>query len=446
MTVPAPPLSSRLVNVAEDAELRLVSLLGEHSSGLNVAQCEACISNGDAVQLLQLILSDKESIPALVTQVQDVEEAVGSFTLLVALISSAYNDQDTAATQAAVAALGKSVVQAGGATEAACSRKLRLLAVIYNLRAPVMDKVGILRQMVTVAGNFPLVFLRARDPLGNLLVTEDEAEDDGATESSGSGSTVPNRLALQPSNPRIVQLLDSWQIGAEHRFALYQAIVQAFPSSDKCKQRFLLLMVECPSKNKADVASTAKEAATGAIRDPISLFAHQRNILNAPSISALAKSEPVLFGLLKVFQDGKISDYDAFLQANGGQDKVLGQFNLDPALCRRNMQILSLCSLASEHEEIPYQNIAETLQIDASNSTKQVEAQVIAAVNSGLLQAKMDQLSQKVLVERCVVRKFDVPQWKALQQRLQSWKDNLGSIITAYEEAQSSAAAAATTA
>lgn len=424
------PLSSRLVNVAEDAELRLVSLLGEYSSGLNVSQCETCISNGDAAQLLQLILSDKESVPALVTEVNDLEEAVGSFTLLVALISSAYNDQDTAATQVAVAALGNSIAQAGDSSEASCSRKLRLLAVLYNLRAPFMDKVGILKQIITVGSSFPDVFLRPQDPVGSLLVTNED----------GAGSS--NYVALQPPTPKVVQLLDSWQIEPEHRFSLYQAIKDAFPESDTRKQRFLLLSIECQPKNKNALSNAAKEAAIGAIRDPISLFPQQRNILNIPSIVALEKSDSVLFGLLKTFHEGKLSDYDAFLKANGGESKVLGQFQLSPEICRRNMQILSLCSLASEHEEIPYQSIADTLQIDGSD-TKAVEAHVIAAVNSGLLQAKMDQLSQKVLVERCVVRKFDNPQWKALQDRLKAWKENVGSIITALEDAQTSAPATA---
>eukprot|EP00522_Entomoneis_paludosa_P012113 CAMPEP_0172445514 /NCGR_PEP_ID=MMETSP1065-20121228/5322_1 /TAXON_ID=265537 /ORGANISM="Amphiprora paludosa, Strain CCMP125" /LENGTH=440 /DNA_ID=CAMNT_0013196383 /DNA_START=98 /DNA_END=1420 /DNA_ORIENTATION=+ len=437
-----PPLSSRLVNVAEDAELRLVSLLGEHSPSLNVPQCEACINSGNATQLLQLILADKGSVASLVTHVPDVEEAIGSFALLVALIAGANDDQDTAATRSAVTGLGNAVVQAGDNAEATCGRKLRLLAILYNLRAPVLDKVEVLRQMMIVAGNFPSSFLRAQDPLGNLLLAEDEADDSG--EKTGAAAS---RLSLTPSAPRIVQLMHSWQIDTEQRFALYQTIVQAFqanPLSGVRKQRFLLLSVECASSNKTAVAAAAKEAAIGAVRDPISLFAHQRNILNIPSISALAQSEPILFGLLKIFQEGKLSDYEAFLQSKGGEGAVLGKWNLDAEGCRRNMRILSLCSLASEHEEIPYQSIAETLQIDVADN-KQVEAQVIAAVSSGLLEAKMDQLSKKVLVERCVVRQFDVPQWKTLQQRLQSWKDNVGSILSALEQAETSAATAAAT-
>ena len=94
------------------------------------------------------------------------------------------------------------------------------------------------------------------------------------------------------------------------------------------------------------------------------------------------------------------------------------------------MKVLSLCSLAAEHEEIPYQVIADTLGIRLD----MVESQVISAVNSGLLEAKMDQLTQKVLVQHCVVRKFDIEEWKGLQKYMQTWKANVGSILEALKQ------------
>jgi translation initiation factor 3 subunit M len=136
-----------------------------------------------------------------------------------------------------------------------------------------------------------------------------------------------------------------------------------------------------------------------------------------------------LLALLRVFQEGKLEDYHAFIQSNGG-DAVLKQWGLSPDECIRHMRILSLCSLAAEHEEIPYQVVTDTLQTNPSD----IEKWVIAAVSSGLLSAKMDQLQDKVIVERCVVRKFDMEQWKALQSRLHLWKQNVGGILEAYKE------------
>lgn len=144
----------------------------------------------------------------------------------------------------------------------------------------------------------------------------------------------------------------------------------------------------------------------------------------------------VLHGLLTVFQEGKLEDYHSFVKANGGEGKVLAPWGLVGEECVRYMRILSMCSLAAEHEEIPYSSIAETLQLP---SEKEVESWVIAAVSSGLLSAKMDQLQQKVMVERSVIRRFDMDQWKALQSQLNLWKQNLKGILDAFQQTQQGA-------
>jgi hypothetical protein len=100
------------------------------------------------------------------------------------------------------------------------------------------------------------------------------------------------------------------------------------------------------------------------------------------------------------------------------------------------MKILSLCSLAADQEEIPYSSVAQALQL---SSEDQVESWVIAAVSSGLLAAKMDQLQRKVLVERSIVRKFDIEQWKALQTELTLWKNNVRGILEAFKQSQAAA-------
>lgn len=133
--------------------------------------------------------------------------------------------------------------------------------------------------------------------------------------------------------------------------------------------------------------------------------------------------------LLKIFQEGKLEDFHAFL-ASHPQD--LQTWNLSEEECTRHMRLLSLCSLATEHEEVPYAAIATTLRVDPS----EVEVWVIAAVSSGLLSAKMDQLQGVVMVERCAVRRFGMEQWRAIQSRLDSWKRNVGGMLEGLRQAQ----------
>jgi translation initiation factor 3 subunit M len=461
---------SSLVNVAEDAELRLVALLGEYSKTLSVADCEACIAAGDAGKLLTTITSDSDAMQAFV-RIPSVEEAVGSFSLLVALLerAAADNTNNSKGNQplVSVSKLADSILQgtaiatADAATttdEELCQRKIRLLAVIYNLRSSVTEKCDMLTRMMATAGATPAhaeLFLASRETtLGSLLVPDGNEHDSSSStttantsnSSSGGATTTATSSFAHPAVPRIVHMLDAWNVAMSHRRTLYKTIASVMPPHDTRKQRFQLLLVETYSNDAAgggavdkERLEAAKEAAIGAIRDPIALFAHQRNLLNQPAIQALGgdKDNKVLLGLLKVFQEGKLQDYQDFMASNAGgnEEAILSKWGLNAKQCQGNIRILSLCSLATEHEEIPYSIIAETLQIEMSA----VEGQVIAAVSSGLLQAKMDQLAQKVMVERCVFRRFDLEQWKVLQGRLQTWKNNVGSILASLKQQQQSA-------
>ena len=140
-----------------------------------------------------------------------------------------------------------------------------------------------------------------------------------------------------------------------------------------------------------------------------------------------------LYQLLEIFQTGKLEDFYTFLSSSSVDGHInLQTFGIEQETCIHHLRLLSLCSLAAEHEEIPYAAIASTLQIPMD----QVEQWVISAVSSGLMSAKMDQLSQVVIVEQCVVRSFGMDEWKVLQTRLHGWKKNVGNMLVALKQQQ----------
>eukprot|EP00970_Alexandrium_tamarense_P005482 scaffold904_cov201-Alexandrium_tamarense.AAC.15 len=112
------------------------------------------------------------------------------------------------------------------------------------------------------------------------------------------------------------------------------------------------------------------------------------------------------------------------------KSSVFAAFQLNEGECMKNMCLLSLVSLAGEHEEIPYSAVASTLDI----AEDQVEKWVILGVSSGLMEAKMDQLSKVVIVERCVVRQFGSTEWEALKVRLDKWKTNVRGVLDALKK------------
>jgi len=381
--------SSALVNVVDGAELCLVRLLADEASPGSirpafVQDCETCIAHSDATQLIQTIVQEQGAIAALLSL---DEEAVSATSLLAACLDSADNSA------ALLIQLADSIIAIASNAPA---KGISLLATLYNMRSNPTEKVALLVKMIKLASS------------------------DGLLEAENSV------LGKWMDPAQLVSMLDEWNVAKAGRRELFMAAAEATG-----RQEFTLLMVETYSDADVDASglAAAKQAAIGAIKDPVSLFVEQRKILSLPAILALEASDAPLFELLKVFQEGKLDDYDAYIKSKGG-DSVLAQWGLSSDDCSRYMRILSLCSLAAEHEEIPYSVVTETLQTDAG----EVEKWVIAAVGSGLLSAKMDQLNKKVMVERSVVRKFDMQQWKALQSRLHLWKQNVGGILEAYKQ------------
>mmetsp|Transcript_29716 Transcript_29716/g.55693 ORF Transcript_29716/g.55693 Transcript_29716/m.55693 type:complete len:403 (-) Transcript_29716:281-1489(-) len=392
--------SSALVNVAEDAELRLVKLLAESAAPGSVRpnfvqDCEACIGNGDAAQLIRTIVAESGAIAALVAL---DEEGVSAISLLAALLDRV---KDGSSRQL-LNDLADAIVRASSNDNPSSTKEVSLLATLYNMRSDPAEKVELLVKMIRLGASRQPSMLEANTSvLGKWI---------------------------EPS--RLTAMLDEWKVDPAGRRDLYRAAAEGV-KAPLAKQQFSLLVVGTYSKSDIDTSGLeyAKKAAIGAIRDPVSLFVQQRKILSQPAIEALGGSDAQLLALLKIFQEGKLGDYYAFIKSNGG-DTVLAQWDLSSEECVRYMRILSLCSLAADHEEIPYSVVAETLQ----TSPDEVEKWVIAAVSSGLLNAKMDQLQEKVLVERSVVRKFEMEQWKALQARLHLWKRNVGGILDAYKQ------------
>lgn len=126
---------------------------------------------------------------------------------------------------------------------------------------------------------------------------------------------------------------------------------------------------------------------------------------------------------------GKLQDYRDFT-AMPDKVSVFPTFGIDEERCMENMSLLSLVSLAGEHEEIPYGAIAATLNVRED----EVERWVIRAVSSGLMDAKMDQLRRVVLVERCAVRQFGTKEWTAMKVRLDKWKSNVRGVLDALKK------------
>jgi len=203
--------SSALVNVAEDAELRLVRLLADAAESTRpgfVQDCEACIVHGDAAQLMRTILGEQNAISALVSL---EEEAVSAVSLLAALLDRVKNTDSSQL----VDELADSVIRSTSTDSADTTKAVSLLATLYNMRSEPLEKVGLLVKMIRLAAS--------RQP--SLLEPQASV------------------LGKWMDNTRLPGMLDEWKITPSARRDLYRAAAQG-AASPITKQRFTLLVVE----------------------------------------------------------------------------------------------------------------------------------------------------------------------------------------------------------
>ena len=195
--------ASTLVNVTEDAELRLVRHLAEAAESTSpsfVQDCEACISHGDAAKLMATILAEKRVIQALSLN----EEAISAVSLLAALLDRAKDSQ-------LVNHLADSLIEVSTDT----TKTVSLLATLYNMRSDALEKVGLMVKMIQLATQ--------RQP--SLLE---------------SHVTV---LGKWMDATKLPIVLDEWKVGLAARKPLYLAASEG-GATPMAKQRFTLLALE----------------------------------------------------------------------------------------------------------------------------------------------------------------------------------------------------------
>lgn len=193
--------SSALVNVTEDAELRLVRHLAEAAEesvapGF-VQKCEACIAGGDAAKLMATIVAEKGAIKALSLD----EEGVSAVSLLAALLDRAKDSK-------LVDDFANSLMQASSDA----TKTVSLLATLFNMRSSADEKVGLMAKMIRFATQHQPVLL---EPQASVLGKWMDAS-------------------------QMAAMMDEWNIEPSVRRPLYLAASEG-ASTAVAQQRFTLL-------------------------------------------------------------------------------------------------------------------------------------------------------------------------------------------------------------
>ncbi|CAA7038603.1 unnamed protein product [Microthlaspi erraticum] len=238
---------------------------------------------------------------------------------------------------------------------------------------------------------------------------------------------------ITPSFKKIDNFLKEWNIDIKDQRELFLAIANVLKDNNSLVKEsltFLTKYLATFSNEDAQLLDEAKEEAVRAVIEFVkasSIF--QCDLLDLPAVSQLEKDAKYaqVYQLLKIFLTQRLNAYTEFQSANSGFLDTYGLVHED---CVTKMRLLSLVDLASDESgKITYNSIKDTLQVNA----EEVELWIVRAITAKLIDCKMDQMNQVVIVSRCSEREFGSKQWQSLRTKLATWRDNITNIISTIE-------------
>ena len=230
---------------------------------------------------------------------------------------------------------------------------------------------------------------------------------------------------------RVDSLLETWKLNAESKRALYFKIANAFGTDTEMKIKYLTHYIKT-FENETDASKLASDEVKRAASEiVISAVQNTSNVIeNIGLIQLRAVSQlkddkefGTLYQLLHIFTCEDVPEFVKFLEKN--KVYVTEKLKIDSDSAMENMRLLSLCSLAGKTSgNIAYDDAAKALQV----SKELVERYVLKAVSAGLLDAKMDQFNETIIIYSAAQRSFGIEKWKQIQEKLRRWQKQVSAV------------------
>lgn len=234
---------------------------------------------------------------------------------------------------------------------------------------------------------------------------------------------------LRPQLEKLDIWIKEWEVNDEDQRKLYAQIADIAEDAgdeDQAYQYILKGLRTFNSKDSTEISSIeAQNLSIRALKVAI-LSATQfdfHNLTALPAIQALSESHPIHSELLTIFSEKELEDYNEFREEHKGWIELEG---IDHEKLQRKIRLLTMASIAARDStrEIKYSKIAKSLVIQPED----VEMWVIDVIRAGLIEGKLSQQKQVLLVHRTTYRVFGEKQWREIATKLDQWKESLKTI------------------
>jgi hypothetical protein len=149
-----------------------------------------------------------------------------------------------------------------------------------------------------------------------------------------------------------------------------------------------------------------------------------RKLWKSSFMIPLKENEGNVFELLRIFVNGDMEAFEAFLKGVPSTffDGVKVPLKED---CQLSMSLLDLLKML-EHLPVTltYEEVAKGLRIQVED----IEETLVEAVSRGLVALKMDQVNAKITFLSKSLRQFDEKEWRHLKDRVESYRKRIARV------------------
>jgi translation initiation factor 3 subunit M len=91
--------------------------------------------------------------------------------------------------------------------------------------------------------------------------------------------------------------------------------------------------------------------------------------------------------------------------------------SMDEAIIKKSY--LQICTLNTKTSNYKYSELSKLLNIEEDD----IEEWTIEAIQNKIIDAKIDQFNEEIIIKSHIMREIKAPEWKAIQAKIQLWKE-----------------------
>ncbi|CDF38303.1 Translation initiation factor eIF3, subunit M [Chondrus crispus] len=243
--------------------------------------------------------------------------------------------------------------------------------------------------------------------------------------------------------PKIDAFMRQWDRDVPEKRLMYKVSYEALRSDHRMEQAFAFNVKHLELYNGAaeEEFLSVEDATIDVIVQAVRLEKLYRfdTLLELDAVKRFGRLQAdhkLLFELISIFVRHDLAVFTDFRAKN---EALLAKYEIDVAVAEKKMRLLTFASLGIDSQDLTYGMIAKALQI----SEDEVEDWVIRAIGSGLVDAKINQLTSSVSIYRSTQRMFTREEWQPLSERINIWKENIGDLLANLRETRQSSTTAA---